>query len=51
MASGPRVLVFLQSECRIRGTNLASKTFRDLKEQLAGLERQIRVWGFSSVDL
>lgn len=31
--------------------NLASKTFRDLKEQLAGIERQICVWGFSSIDL
>lgn len=45
MASGQRVLVFLQSECRIRGTNLASKPFRDLKEQLAGIERQICVGG------
>lgn len=33
------------------GKNLASKTFRDLKEQLAGIERQICVWGFGGIDL
>lgn len=51
MASGPCALVFLQSESLIWGKNLGSKTFRDLKEQLAGIERRICVWGFSSIDL
>lgn len=42
------MLVFLQPECRIRGKKLASKTFRDLKEQLAGIKRDRFVSGDSA---